>query len=498
MKRFLTIGAVFALALGFASCNKDKGNGIDTPDNTDTYVGVRIAFPGAAGTRASLPNDYNINGEWKGRDQIKQITVYLVYSDRVDFATFNEKSFDGIDTDGFLAPNLAVKATSGQKVKAYAVINDVNGKTDALKTVSATEFDAKFKELEVSVTSVADVATFDSDKKEDIVMMTNDTAAGIPEITIASNVSEDEAKAGGTNRADITVSRVVSRAMVTIKEGANMEIPVKNTNKETISTITVTDVTYAVGQSNLKFFNMRGKGDMTSWITPDPVYAYVPTTDDWSGNNKNFDYSDLKNPKALVSILDKTNENVVKALEAEQFSKFVLPVTHKDEVGQYKKGNMTYFEIICKFSVDKVYGEADEFTENVKDTDVYLGMSDGKFYTTRELAQAKGQQATKFTGGVMKYVIWLNPDGSYADGGAKITQSPTVRNQVYHAHITGFKEIGVPNNPLNPEDPNDPDNPDNPINPGDDPETEKTYLSVSLKVLPWTIHSYSVDLGNRY
>ena len=484
MKKILSMGVAFALALGFASCNKDKSNSPEpTASQLDTYVGVRIAFPGAAGTRA-LPEDYNKNGEWKGRDEIKKITVYLVYPDRVDFATFNEKSFKKITTDGFLAPNLAVRATSGQKVKAYAVINDIEGKTDELKSVPVAEFDAKFKKLVVEVNKSSDVAKFED--STDIVMMTNDTE--IPEIDVKAGVTEEDAKKQSTNRADITVSRVVSRAIATISSTAKMEIPVKDSNKIDVSKITIKEIKYAVGQSNLKFFNMK-KDD---WSTPDPVYSYIPTKEE--RHNEYFDNTDLKQTMDLQKIADMSKENVQKALAAEQFSKFVLPVTHED--GKYKKGNMTYFEITCKFEVDKVYGENSAFEENVANTDVFLGMSDGKFYKTRELAEANGQQATKFTKGVMKYVLWLNPNGGYSE--EKITKSPTVRNQVYHAHITGFKEIGIPNNPLNPDDPNDPKNPDNPINPEDDPETEKTYLSVSIKVLPWTIHSYNVNLGNRY
>ena len=91
----------------------------------------------------------------------------------------------------------------------------------------------------------------------------------------------------------------------------------------------------------------------------------------------------------------------------------------------------------------------------------------------------------------MKYVLWLNPGADKL----KPTESPTVRNQIYHIHISSFKEIGLPENPI---DPNDPDDPDNPIDPEDPLVTEKTYLSVSIKVLNWNLHSYTVDLGNNY
>lgn len=492
MKKFFSVGALaLALIMGMSSCSKEKGNTPDTPEsNLDTYVGVRIAFPGATGTRV-LPEDYNPNGEWKGRDKIEKITIYLVNKTKgqIDFATFNEGSFNlAIDATGMLTPTLAVRATSGEVVDAYAVINDLNDKTSALKSYSVTEFDEKFKALEIEVANSQDVAKYESTK--DIVMMTN--AKNAASITVAPNVTAQQAKDGTANRANIEVSRVVSRAIVTKATGLNTAIKVTDSNKKEISTITVTDIKYAVGQSNRKFFNVQ-KPDFS---TPNPVYGYVPANEDWKANNATyFDYSDLATPQELQAIASKDNANVQTALNAETFSKFVLPITHED--GKYKKGNITYFEITCKFTVDNVYGAGDVATAGTADQDVYLGMSDGKFYSSRELAEAKGQQATMYKGGVMKYVIWLNPNGGYGED--KITKSPTFRNQVYHAHIKGFKEIGVPNNPLNPNDPNpDPKNPDNPIDPNDDPESEKTYLSVSITVLPWTIHSYEVDLSNRY
>ncbi|MPN26241.1 Minor fimbrium subunit Mfa1 [bioreactor metagenome] len=95
----------------------------------------------------------------------------------------------------------------------------------------------------------------------------------------------------------------------------------------------------------------------------------------------------------------------------------------------------------------------------------------------------------------MKYVLWLNPNSTVATVAEPNPMvSPTVRNQVYHAHIDAFLRMGVPNNPLDPNDPNDSDNPDNPIDPKDPLKTDITYLSVSVKVLPWTIHTYKYSL----
>ena len=221
-----------------------------------------------------------------------------------------------------------------------------------------------------------------------------------------------------------------------------------------------------------------------------------------------------------------TNASITAALNAEaKGSKFVLPVTHASN--GYFKGNTTYFEIRATFTPDKVDG-----SPYSPGTDVYLGQNDGLFYSTRALAEASGQKSTCYKGdgnttsggAITKYILWLNPDVVPGTGGttSKASVSPTVRNQVYNVYISGFKTIGIPNNPLNPgspkdptkpvgpenaidphdpnnpADPNDPNNPDNPINPNDPLETQDTYLSVTITVLPYTVHSYGITIGNDY
>lgn len=199
-------------------------------------------------------------------------------------------------------------------------------------------------------------------------------------------------------------------------------------------------------------------------------------------------------PQAIASKAD-----VQTALIGEQFSKFVLPVTHEytGATNNYKKGNTTYFEIRCEFTAENVdeHGVATPVVST--DGSLYFGLDDGKFYTSEDAAKAstiaKDQNVRKYDGSVMKYIIWLNPN-TVAEN-QKYELSPTVRNQVYHAHVKGFKEIGVAHNPLNPDDPKDPDNP---IDPEDPLENSETHLSVEVQVLPWTIHSYEIDLSNKY
>lgn len=499
MKRFLSIGAIsLALIMGFASC-KDKGNGIDAPDNTsaDTYVGLSIAFP--APTTRALPEDYKKIGEWTGRDLIKTITVYVVTDNAtINSTTFTETAFSGI-SGGVLKPNLAVEAKSGQKVKAYVVINDIKGKvTTELDKLGAAEFDAKFASTVVKVTNVSDVATFDG--KNDVVVMTNDvTPVGI---TVKAGVSKEDAKDGVNNYIQVNVDRVVARGIVTQDQEIKKEISIKRshtvvdnstgtpkTSVEETETakVTITDIQYQVTGSALQFNVLK---DAATWKAPAVVYDFAPATDWTTTTGKAasiMTYTDEGSWQTPTTQPNNDLASVQAALAAENFRKFALPVTHAK--GNYKKGNTTMFEVKATFSVDQIDGLAN--TNEVKT--VYFGLSDGKFYSTQEKAEAmdatgattdKKQEVKEYTNGEMYYYIWLNPDVLYSNVDELIKESPTVRNHIYNAHITGFKEMGVASKEE--------------IKPGEDLETKKTYLSVEIKVLPWTIHSYTVDLGNRY
>lgn len=483
LNKFLLIGAI---ALGMVACKKE-----DVPNSGkekgDTYVGVTIVFPEAKTTRTGLPKDYNENGEWEGRDEIKTITVFMVNATAktVDYTTFQKGAFQEIK-NGILNPNLAVKATAGNKVKAYAVINGKQEILDRLKNTNSNNFETEFaKEAEALADQVAKY-----ENKKEVVMMTNEKYP--EELTIAKGVSKENALKGIGNQVKVSVERVISRGMVTLKSDYAKEIKVKNAQGQEVSAVTISEVKYAVGQSNKQFFLMKqfnGKGT-TIWKTPNPVYSYVPIGDWTEKAAEYFDYTGLETFTKIEEIENKDNTKVIEALKKEETSKFVLPVTHET----YKKGNTTYFEIQATFTpTEKSFAEGEKEKLNGK-KDYFLGMNDGKFYASREAAEKNGQKATGFRGGIMKYILWLNPNESYG-GDKKITKSPTVRNQIYHAHITAFKEIGLPNNPLNPKDPKDPESP---IDPDDPLQTEDIYMSVSITVLKWGIHSYEVNLGNDY
>lgn len=501
--------------LGLASCQKgasDLPNGGENEGNT--YVGLNILFPGAnlGGTKAAPEEDFNkIDGEWKGRDVIKQIDVYLVNGNDVDATSFTAGSFFGIDNNGILSPKMAVKATAGESVKAYVVINDVNKKiTGQLNGVSGTEFDAKFKQV-VKVANLSELSSY-ADGKE-IIVMTNskDPVAK----TIEANVTEEQAKSGVKNRIDVEVLRLTSRAIVTVKKDIAKEVTVKNKlvnnagEEEEIETakVTISKISYATEGGALQVYPIQ-PADFKA--APD-VYTFMPEAKPWEQVKTStegifaFD-GELKEIPNTSYIEIANSENLKPALEGEKFAMSLLPVTHEE--GKYRKGNTPFFTIAATFKAEnkvtsvKIGGEeykAENLTA-AEGTTVYLGVKTGLFYSTKQKAQSMDpenaetgelaadqikQEVKEFTDGKMYYNVWINPDFPYTEG-EKITKSPVYRNQVYNAHITGFKEIGMTNTY------------DKPFKPEDPLESDNTYLSVQLKVLPYTIHSYGVDLSNRY
>lgn len=195
-----------ALLLGLASCKSDKQEAALQNGQCDTYVGVSVRFP-APETRA-LPDDHNkLDGEWQGRDKIEKIKVYVATTSNgattISSDQFTETAFNGIN-NGILAPNLAVEAKSGDKVKVYVVINDVNNKVTSIldqKAANGATFDDEFKKAVAVAAAINDVAKYDAEK--DIVLMTNEKAP--VDMTIAPNVSKEDAIGGKANRVEVRV-----------------------------------------------------------------------------------------------------------------------------------------------------------------------------------------------------------------------------------------------------------------------------------------------------
>lgn len=536
LSKLLLMGVV-ALGVGFTACNNDDIGAPQDGQEGNTHVSVALNLSGS-GLR-SLPEDYNDVGEWAGNDTIKTITVYV--SDlqevvRYDF-TVGSGSTDAYKREGsILRPTTAaaIRTTPGIK-RVFVLVNATaqtftelgiaqNGKGAALGfenkytgilglTNSTTPFQS----------SASKIAVTTSDFKDDIMMTTIEPQS----INVAPNVTQEEtvpATGNALNRVSIKVERAVARVMVT-KSADSYEVPSADGSTPIGN---LTDIRWVVAQGENSLYIQRKKDNPAPWATPN--YGWKPTSDAdyWSDANGKYDYSGLHEEYApapgfggtTVASLSayvalnaaKDNKAVVLAslnLSANAVNgKFVLPTTHEVKAGAesgFKKGNTAYVLVRAQFTPSS-FADGASYTPG---DDFFVG-ANGLFYTTAENAVTEGsngvpnQTVAKYVGGKVLYYAWLNPD--------EIPQwynSPVLRNNIYHIHITGFRTLGVNWNPLYPEDPDteNPENPDpkpkvpgveepeNPIDPTDPLTTPETWMSVDVTVMPWLIHSYQVNLG---
>lgn len=483
------------IAIVLAACSDTDLTDSGSVDKTtgNSYASVKVKFPKGASLTKALPQG---QGSWTGRDVIENVTVFLVNTANnvVDFNSFTTGSFNAIDANGVLSPNLALRATAGQNIRVYTVINGSPDVLNMLKLTQANGFASAFAGEASKIAS--DVAKYNAPvppatQGTETIMMTNDEDNYT--ITVIPGVTQADALTGTSNHAIVKVERVASRALLTVEPAtSNVWAVTEKVNGTDTQIAKITSVTYGVGQSNKKFFIMK----QSDYRTPNPVYNFVPSGNDWALNNAYFDYSGLNFTQAQEFSYNVANIN--DPLNNESTSKFILPVNHAVHLTNptaqrpfYKKGNTTYFEVRAAFIPNELDGAP--YTSQ-QPTTVFWNSGNKKFYTTRVLAEAEGGRATKFENGVMKFVLWLNPNAMATSvDDPNPVASPTYRNEVYHAHVSDF-HMGLPNNPLNPEDPNDPENPENPIDPNDPLKSDRTYLSVSVKVIPWTIRSNKYSL----
>ena len=525
--------ATIALGLGFVACSDSDvvSQGVDDA-KTNTHVSVSLKLSTNASTRA-LPEDYNYLDEWAGKDLIEKITVYLV-----DGSSVTSRSFDvGADkpyvvsTSGGVTVvprtvDAAIKTTAGQKT-VYVLINGTTDVITHLNKTPVAEFEDAYQKIEfvpgnvansvAPVTAASKLAVKDGVANETIVMTnvkpsTLSLTAGVTAAeTIGATVGD-----GALNRVSLEVERAVARVMVTTKKDT-YDVPDPNTNGAS-SLGTISKITWVAAQGENSLYIQR----KTDWATPN--YGWIPTganyiTEaggkyDYSGLFENYDTGFGGTTVPTWGTYAGAVGDITDDLDAQLSGKFILPNTHAaDEkaASSYKKGNTAYVLVRAQFEpADASYADGGTYTLG---DDFFVG-ANGKFYTTATNAVTVanggvvGQTVAKYEKGKVLYYAWVNPDNV-----PDWYNSPVLRNNIYHIHITGFKNLGTNWNPLFPADPDTPGdpttggNPDpkpktegttepvNPIDPKDPLTTSETWMSVDVKVLPWKVHSYDVELG---
>ena len=533
MKNLKTIFMLVMIAIGltFVSCSDDNVSAGTETNTGNTNVAVSLSLSlGNSETRA-LPEDNNYVGKWAGKDEVKTVDIYLVDATKatVSHTTFDVTAGDytvSAATDGsktvLLTPKKAIKTTAGAKA-VYAVINASTDITNALNVGTIPEFDTAFKTTALALANSGSSTTVSTSaskvagvvNSKDVIAMTNSEDVTL---NVQPNITSDQTLAAAAgdatkNRVGVKVERASARVMVTTDQTT---YDVKSGN---VVVGTVSDITWVLAQGENSLF-VQHKAD---YMTPN--YAWKPETDSvyYKDAGGKYDYSGLFENKN-----NKKGGTTVPTLLAYKYptaagigdssvldGKFILPTTHTLGDGKasfYKKGNTAYVLVRAKYT-PATY--ADGGTANT-DSTFYLG-ANGKYYTTSANAVnpdsggVTNQTVAKYVGGKVLYYAWVNPDAI-----PNWYNSPVLRNNIYHIHITGFKTIGTNWNPLYPEDPkhpngpgNKPLNPDpkptpglgeptepvNPIDPTDPLTTPETWMSVDVTILPWQVHSYGVDLG---
>ncbi|MBN9300900.1 Mfa1 family fimbria major subunit, partial [Dysgonomonas mossii] len=498
----------------------------------------------SSNTRKSLPDDYRLIGEWAGRDDITKVAIYLIDGASVTAQSFNvgtDYKKEVISGQVTLVPqeSAAIKTTAGVK-KVYVLINGTTEVENALAKTPVAEFENAYAQAALYIansgtsttvsTSAEKLAIKNGTTDEKILM----TCVEPKTIDVVNNVSaaETTAAASPKNRVSLVVERTVGRVMVST-EGLTYDVPAGNG-----STIlgTISEIKWVLAQGESSLYLQR-KADFAT-----PNFGWVPTTDaqywgtEITGSSSKYDYSGLfeeydpttqfggTNVATMSDYATNPSSAITDELEASLSGKFILPNTHAYGAGNesgYKKGNTAYVLIRAKFTPSAAaFADGETYTAG---DDFFVG-ANGKFYVSAANAVTPGkggvtgQTVARYVKGKVLYYAWVNPDNI-----PTWYNSPVVRNNVYHIHITGFKNLGTNWNPLFPEDPNNPkgepvdpsnpngpkkplnpdprpnvpgvEEPENPVDPTDPLTTPETWMSVDVTVLPRQLHSYSIDLG---
>ena len=542
--------ATIALGLGFVACSdSDVVSPGDNDSKGNTHMSVTLKLAKGLSTRAVENNDedYNYIGKWAGADVIKTVSIYVIDGALVVRKEFNvgddyTQEVAGDDNTVVLTPkkSAAIKTTAGGKT-VYVVINENETIKTVLASTSPSTFAKAYEETALTLasknlsatTSASQLAEVEAEK--DYIVMTNVKPATIDVKPNVSKAASIEAING--NQASLEVERTVARVLVTLAKYFKSEI--KDAGEVKIGT--VSNVHWVLAQGEQSLFVQR----KTNWATPN--FAWIPNDIVTDIENvfiakagARYDYSGLF--EGLANTPGFGGTTLTPGAKSEgagaigpasvRAGKFILATTHKHAAapaddnaayaGGYKKGNTAYVMVRAKFTPTNLADGGDLAADGT----FWYG-ANGKFYSSAKnvLDPAQngvvGQTAAKYVGGKVLYYAWVNPDQV-----ATPYNSPVLRNNIYHIHITGFKTIGTNWNPLFPEnpereledpskpyhptdnpykdkenpdpkptpDPDGPEEPTNPIDPEDPLTTPETWMSVKVSVLPWKVHSYEIEL----
>lgn len=535
-KRWL-VGGLATLLLGATSCQKSNNNTVTpVPEEGSTYMSVAINLnmnPEELLRAGEENNEHNDVGHWKGRDKITGVDIYLVddASGTVETKALNEITAPVSGASGTVGNN-GVYATPAWKVQPgaktlYVVVNNSDQIKEALKTAAASGkdvFETAYKAAyDYTISKYAKEEGAGTANAKDVILMTGEPK----QVTIQPNITQSQATiqssattlSENNNQFGLEVRRSAARVAVTYDKdklpSAKGKVESGTTPSTVLGNIEVNGWYYGQFEKQTKVLWDKSADDKKD----SPAKAYltrktkspnwdfiVEATTTGTQRTDKYDYSTLNN---LIGInpLASADRNVANIIEHGNM-KFLTETTHQygtEANTGYRKGNTPYVLIETVFTpADDSWASTDEKTAYTEGKDLYYSTYNGKFYSDK----AKAVEVSKpnaddtatpakdgvitYTGGKMYYTAWLNPDTTDP---TTWFNSPVLRNNIYHIHVTGFKKLGFSGDPFNPT----PDN-DKPVDPDDDVpgvteklNTKETWMSTEITVVNWGVHSYDIS-----
>lgn len=506
---------------GLVACNKQASNDLNPEGQStgDTYMSVTFSTANPNSTRAAVKEDESFNsiGEYIGRDEIKNVNVYVISlpEETVDVKKFTSVTMDpdsDTNTNDFRTD--AWKTTAGKKL-IYVYVNIAG--TDIEKTLDKATSKKTFEdanEKPYTLTDVsgvkADYAKYDESSKKDIISMNTVTPA---ELEVKPGVKKADAEKNDAteyqNRAKLSVRRLVGQAAVT---STATEYPISETYAgSTTNLAKLSGLKWDVMQYELTTYLMPlptedGKDAKKAEFCKTPWWNLKVDDASYKANSigQKYFYSAFNGKEVKQFTRDTDDTKNIKAI-VETPMKFITETTHQhggkieltDPKTGYRKGNTTYVIVSAKITPDdNAWATNEEKTGYTEGSDLYFGVQDHKFYksldnakkankTTTATLEGEKDNVIKYAKGICYYVAWLNPDNA-----KEPVVSPVLRNNIYHVNISAIKKLGYSGNPFNPKG----DNPKDPDDPTPDPKETlypvDTYMSVEINVVNWGVHSY--------
>lgn len=507
------MGAVFALALGFASCDKNKSNEPDNFDVDGTFA--KISFQ-EAGLRAL--NEGQIDAVGTEEESTVNKAAFFVTGSVTNVETFTKGAENTWVSKPFQYNGATGTQNMGLVVNEHATL--AVGDFIATKTVAISD-----------LSKLADVANKSFTMSAKLKGAEGEIKPGVAEGQVAT----------GNNLFPFEVERVVSKVQVSQSDaGITLTVP-------GYEGATIANPRFAVAGSATSLYLFPDKAGSRQLEDASGVFKYTDLksaihanalstfTDDKlttarTGVSKVSELSLVAagaddNWGTLNSMAIESDANYTTASNAKgiYFMENSLPVDITEK-GQVDYRDVTHVKIYAQFipadgQVLKLDGDNlvpatqaevaaahDETvgTDNITNpAGTFYKGNDNKLYLTLSAAlKAGNSNAEKFTGGKMVWKVPANaqPSTDKNKEDQYYAYMDTRRNNIYSIQVNKIVGLGANYDKADPTDPNIPkptpeDNPNEPTKPDKDPvDPAYTYVAVSAKILDWNLVHRGVEL----